>query len=74
MVRRHRDALAMQASTKDSETDTSRASTSAYSKAVVASAKELHRKQQLIDKLKDELDHKDEALVRPCACLTQRVR
>ena len=42
-----------------------RASTSAYSKAVVASAKELHRQGAVIDGLKDDLDAKDAALVRP---------
>jgi hypothetical protein len=60
----HRDSLAHEASARHSESDTARVSTSAYSKAVVASAKELHRQGQIIDRLKDELDSKDHELVR----------
>jgi predicted nucleic acid-binding Zn-ribbon protein len=63
-VRRARDSLANSVSTRESEHTTARASTSAYSKAVVASAKELHRQGRMIDSLKDELDHKDQAIVR----------
>lgn len=63
-TRAHRDSLAHEASATKSEHDTARASTSAYSKAVVASAKELHRQNQLIDSLREEAAQKDLELVR----------
>jgi uncharacterized coiled-coil DUF342 family protein len=63
-VKRQRDTLAHEASTTKSENDTVRTSASAYSKAVVSSTIELQRTTQTIDQLKDELDEKDQALVR----------
>ena len=63
-VRRQHAALESVAQSKDSENTTVRASTSAYSKAVVTSVKELHRQRQAIDHMKDELDRKDQVIVR----------
>ena len=82
-VKRHRDSLAHEASASRSQHDTVRTSASAYSKAVVSSAIELQRHLQTIESLKEELDDKDRALVRPrcrvrgtrkyCCCTTSAV-